>query len=86
MGFIDWIQNNWYAVAQALGGLVVAAGVIVGFFNGPRADTAKTVIARILGLLRQIGIGTYADEPGTLSMPGLPDTGDRVVKTENVSD
>ena len=82
MGFIDWIQNNWYAVAEAAGGIVVAAGVIVGFFNGPKADRAKTVLDRILGLLRQIGIGTYKDEPGTFSAPLKPDSGVRVTATE----
>jgi hypothetical protein len=81
MGFIDWIQNNWYAVAEAAGGLVVAAGVIVGFFNGPKADRAKTVLDRILGLLRQIGVGTYKDEPGTFSVPLKPDSGVRVETT-----
>jgi hypothetical protein len=81
MGFIDWIQNNWYTVAEAIGGLLVAAGVIVGFFNGPKADRAKTVLDRILGLLRQIGVGTYKDEPGTFSVPLKPDTGVRVETT-----
>jgi hypothetical protein len=82
MGFIDWIQNNWYAMAEAVGGIVVAAGVVVGFFNGPKADKAKTVLDRILGLLRQIGIGTYKDEPGTFSVPLKPDSGERVETTK----
>ena len=82
MGFIDWIQNNWYAVAEAAGGIVVAAGVIVGFFNGPKADRAKTFLDRILGLLRQIGIGTFKDEPGTFSAPLKPDSGVRVDTTK----
>jgi hypothetical protein len=82
MGFIDWVQNNWYGMAEAVGGFVVAAGVIVGFFNGPKADKAKTVLDRILGLLRQIGVGTYKDEPGTFSVPLKPDTGVRVETTK----
>jgi hypothetical protein len=82
MGFIDWIQNNWYSMAEAAGGIVVAAGVIVGFFNGPKAGKAKTVLDRMLGLLRQIGVGTYKDEPGTFSVPLKPDTGVRVETTK----
>ena len=78
MNFIDWIQNNWYGAAEVLGYTVLAAGGITGFFNGPRADKVKTVLDRILGILRQVGIGTYKDEPGTFSFPGLPDTGNRV--------
>ena len=81
MNFIDWIQNNWYAVAEGLGYLVLAAGAVVGFFNGPKADKAKTILDRILGLLRQIGIGTYKDEPGTLSIPGKGDSGERIAGT-----
>jgi hypothetical protein len=82
MGFIDWIQNNWYGVAEGIGYLVLAAGAAVGFFNGPKADRAKTVLDRILGLLRQVGIGTYKDEPGTFSAPLKPDSGVRVETTK----
>jgi hypothetical protein len=81
MGFIDWVQNNWYAVAEGIGYLVLFAGAVVGFFNGPKADKAKTIFDRILGLLRQIGIGTFKDEPGTFSMPLKPDSGERVATT-----
>jgi hypothetical protein len=82
MGFIDWIQNNWYAMAEGVGYLVLFASVAVGFANGPKADRAKTVLDRIMGLLRQIGIGTFKDEPGTFSMPLKPDTGVRVETTK----
>ena len=82
MAFIDWIQNNWYAVLEGLGYLLLAAGAAVGFFNGPKADRAKTILDRILGILRSIGIGTYKDEPGTLSAPFKGDTGKRVVAVE----
>lgn len=78
MNFIDWIQNNWYAVAQTAGYIVLFSGGVVGFFNGPKADRAKSIIDRILGLLRQVGIGTFKDEPGTFSFPGKSDTGRRV--------
>jgi hypothetical protein len=82
MNFIDWIQNNWYAVAEGIGYLVLAATVATGFVNGPKADKVKTVLDRIIGILRQIGIGTFKDEPGTLSIPGAPDTGKRVTAVE----
>jgi hypothetical protein len=82
MGFIDWIQNNWYAVAEGIGYLVLAAGAVVGFFDGPKADKAKTIFDRILGILRQVGIGTFKNEPGTLSIPGAPDSGKRITATE----
>jgi hypothetical protein len=82
MGFIDWIQNNWYAVAEGIGYLILAATVAVGFVNGPKADKAKTILDRIMGILRQVGIGTYKDEPGTFSMPLKPDTGERVETTK----
>lgn len=81
MNFIDWIQNNWYAVAEGFGYLVLAAGAIVGFFDGPKADRTKTILDRILGLLRQIGIGTFKDEPGTMSIPFKGDTGERITGT-----
>ena len=81
---ITWIQNNWYQMAEWLGAVVVGAGVVVGFFDGPKADKAKTVFGRILGILRTIGVGTFKDEPGTLSIPGSTDTGERVTTTENV--
>jgi hypothetical protein len=82
MGFIDWIQNNWYAMAEGVGYLVLFATVAVGFADGPKADRAKTVLDRVMGLLRQIGIGTFKDEPGTLSIPGAPDTGKRITAVE----
>ena len=84
MAFIEWIQNNWMAVAQALAGLMVFAGMVTGFFAGPRADKAKGIFDYILGLLRTIGIGTYRDEPGTLSVPFKGDTKERVATVEKV--
>jgi hypothetical protein len=81
---ITWVQTNWYGVAEAIGYLILGAGAIVAFFDGPKADKAKTVFDRILGLLRTIGIGTFKDEPGTLSIPGAKDSGERVATTESV--
>jgi hypothetical protein len=82
VGFIDFIQNNWYAMAEGLGYLILAAGAIVGFFDGPKADKAKTIFDRILGILRQVGIGTFKDEPGTMSIPFKGDSGVRVETTK----
>jgi len=84
MAFITWIQTNWYAVAQAFGYIVLFAGAVVAFFNGPPAEKAKTIIDRILLLLRQIGIGTFKDEPGTVSMPFKGDSKKRVTATKDV--
>ena len=78
MGFIDFMQNNWYTMAEGIGYIILAASVAVGFANGPKADKVKTVLDRIMGLLRQIGITTFKDEPGTLSIPGKGDTGERI--------
>jgi hypothetical protein len=80
---ITWVQTNWYGVLEGVGYFILGAGVIVGFFNGPKAEKAKTVFGRILGLLRTIGIGTFKDEPGTLSVPGASDSGERVASTES---
>ncbi len=83
-GIVEWITNNWLTVAQAIAGLMVAAGMITGLFNGPRADKAKGIFDYILNLLRGFGVGTYKDEPGTVSTPFKGDSGERVVTTENV--
>jgi hypothetical protein len=52
--------------------------------NGPKADKASGVIERIMALLRGFGIGTYKDEPGSVSLPFKGDTKERIVQTEKV--
>ncbi len=84
MGFITWITDNWATVAAAISGLMVAAGMITGLFDGPKAAKAKGIFDYILTLLRSFGVGTYKDEPGTASIPFKGDTGERVVTTENI--
>lgn len=83
MNFIDWIQNNWATMLEAIAGVLVTAGIITGFFNGPRADQAKSILDRILAMIRGLGIGTYKDEPGTGSLPFAPDSGKRIASTED---
>jgi len=84
MAFVDWIQSNWLLVGGIIYGLLSVAGQIVGMRNGPKADTASGVIERIMALLRGFGIGTYKDEPGSVSMPFKGDSGKRIVQTEKV--
>lgn len=81
---IEWLQNNWATLGEAIGGLMIVAGIIVGFFNGPKADKARGILDSMLSFLRMIGIGTYKDEPGTLSVPLKKDSGERIVTTETV--
>ena len=78
------IQETIVKVIQSLGSLMVAATAIVAFFDGPKADKARGVIDTILSFLRMIGFGTFKDEPGTLSVPLKPDSGERVTGTEVV--
>ena len=85
MNFIEWIQTNGETLIEAIIGVMVAAGVIVGFFNGPKAGKAKGVLERLIALLRTVGIGTYKDEPGTLSAPLVPDTKKRVTSVDTVA-
>ena len=51
--------------------------IIVGWVNGPKADQAKTIMQTVISWIRVLGIGTYKDEPGTVSMPFKGDTGKR---------
>ena len=81
MDFITWIQTNGTTLLTAIVGAMGAAGAIVGLFNGPKAAKAKGIIERVIALLRGFGIGTYKDEPGTLSVPFKGDSGERVVTT-----
>ena len=82
MAFIEWIQNNWGMVLQAIIAAMVFAGMVTGMFNGPRAEKAKGIFDYILTLLRGFGVGTYKDEPGTLSVPFKGDTKERVATVE----
>jgi hypothetical protein len=84
MAFVDWIQNNWLLAGGVLYAALSLAGQIVGMVNGPRADTASSVLERMMSLLRGFGIGTYKDEPGSVSMPFKGDSGQRIVQTEKV--
>ena len=84
MNFIEWIQENGTTLIEAIIGVMVAAGVIVGFFKGPKAGKAQGIIESIIAFLRTIGIGTYKDEPGTLSAPLVPDSKKRVKDVETV--
>jgi hypothetical protein len=38
----------------------------------------------MMALLHGFGIGTYKDEPGSVSMPFKGDSGERIVQTEKV--
>jgi hypothetical protein len=84
MAFIDWIQTNWLLAGGVLYALLSAAGQVVGMVNGPKADKASGVIERILALLRGFGIGTYKDEPGSVSFPGKGDSKKRITQVEPV--
>jgi hypothetical protein len=84
MAFVDWIQTNWLLAAGILYALLSLAGQIVGMVNGPKADKASGVIERLMALLRGLGIGTYKDEPGSVSMPFKGDTKERVTQVEPV--
>jgi hypothetical protein len=84
MAFVDWIQNNWLLAGGVLYAALSLAGQIVGMVNGPKADTASSVLERMMALLRGFGIGTYKDEPGSVSMPFKGDTKERIVQTEKV--
>jgi hypothetical protein len=84
MVFIDWIQNNWLLAGGVLYALLSLAGQIVGMVNGPKADKASGVLERMMGLLRGFGIGTYKDEPGSVSRPFKGDTGERIVQVEKI--
>ena len=84
MAFVDWIQNNWLLAGGVLYGALSLAGQIVGMVNGPKADKASGIIERGMALLRGFGIGTYKDEPGSVSFPFKGDTKERIVQTEKV--
>lgn len=86
MNFIDWITQNWQGVLNGVLYFLLGSVVIVGFFNGPAAGKAKTILERIIALIRTLGIGTYKDEPGSVSMPGKPDTKERVFSKKKVGD
>ena len=80
MDFINYITTNWLALGAVLYGAMSLAGQIVGLFDGPGADKARGVFDYILGLLRNFGLGTYKDEPGTTSIPFKGDTGQRITQ------
>lgn len=84
MAFIEWIQNNWLLAGGVLYALLSAAGQIVGMVNGPSADQAGSIIGYIMTFLRGFGIGTYKDEPGSVSFPGKGDTRKRITQVEPV--
>jgi hypothetical protein len=82
MGFLEWIQVNWFVALGGVYAILSAIGQWVGMFDGPDPDdkTSKTlgIVNMIMGWLRTIGIGTYKNEPGTGSIPFKGDTGKRV--------
>lgn len=86
MAFIEWIQTNWIAAGGILYLVLSAIGQAVQLVNTPRAEKTGTVIARILAILRGVGIGArYADEgPTKKILPGQGGTGKVVVAVEDV--
>ena len=86
--FITWVSTNWMAAGLGLFFVLSAVGQFVGLFDGPDPDdgTSKTlkVVDRLLGILRSVGIGTYKNEPGTVSMPFKGDSKKRVTATKDV--
>jgi hypothetical protein len=75
---MDWITQNWPLVLGVIYAFLSAAGQLTGMFDGPKAEKAQGIFERILAILRGLGIGTYKDEPGSVSMPFKGDTGKRV--------
>ena len=76
-GLIDWFSTNQDLIVTIITGIFTFATVVTGFFNGPKKETALTWIDRVRGWFRIIGLVSYKDEPGTFSVPGAGDTGER---------
>ena len=64
---------------------LLTAAAIVGNKAGPRAEKAVGIINWIVGFLRRFGPVTYKDEPGTWSLPGKGDSGERIKDVEKVA-
>lgn len=79
---IQWFTENQTLIATIVGLAFTIATVITSAFNGPRKDAALTWITRLQGWARSLGIATYKDEPGTLSVPLKGDSGKRVKVVE----
>jgi hypothetical protein len=63
---MEWLQNNWQTILEALGYLIGGATVIVGLINKPGANKAVEWLGKILRLLSAV---TFKDQPGTWSVP-----------------
>ena len=50
---MSWILANWQGIVTAIGGIVIAARVIVKLTPTPKDDT---ILAAIVGVLKQLGL------------------------------
>ena len=63
---MEWLQNNWQTILEAIGYLIGGATVIVGLINKPKANVAVEWLGKVLRLLSAV---TFKDQPGSLSIP-----------------
>jgi len=63
---MEWLQQNWQTVLEAIGYLIGSATVITGLINKPGANKAAEWLGKILGLLSAV---TFKDQPGSFSIP-----------------
>lgn len=63
---MEWITNNWAALLEGVGGLILACSALVGLSNAPKAQTASSFLLRVAKFFSAV---TFKDEPGSLSVP-----------------
>lgn len=79
---MEFIDQYGEMIMGTLLTFLLTAAAIVGNREGPRAEKAKGILDWIVAFLRRFGPVTYKDEPGTWSLPGKGDSGERVKDVE----